>query len=85
MVVGLILRVRAESISNVVKFDYLKFFNLLLPPIILASGYELHQVSAQEAKGFLMANTARGTFFATSALFLPLPLLVHSFPPLCWV
>jgi hypothetical protein len=27
-----------------VTFDYQFFFNLLLPPIILASGYELHQV-----------------------------------------
>ncbi len=25
-------------------FDYQFFFNLLLPPIILAAGYELHQV-----------------------------------------
>lgn len=47
MVVGLILRLTAvESVLGVVRFDYLKFFNILLPPIILASGYELHQVGA---------------------------------------
>ena len=45
MVVGLILRVTpGRSIQDSVSFDYQFFFNLLLPPIILASGYELHQV-----------------------------------------
>lgn len=45
MVVGLIIRVApGQSIQDVVKFNYQFFFNLLLPPIILASGYELHQV-----------------------------------------
>lgn len=48
MVVGLILRLAASSdILNNVSFDYKMFFNLLLPPIILASGYELHQVYSQ--------------------------------------
>ena len=45
MIVGLILRLTASPlIQSVVSFDYQFFFNLLLPPIILASGYELHQV-----------------------------------------
>ena len=45
MIVGFILRITSSSfIQNVVSFDYQFFFNLLLPPIILASGYELHQV-----------------------------------------
>ena len=47
MIVGLILRLTASTfIQSVVSFDYQFFFNLLLPPIILASGYELHQVCA---------------------------------------
>lgn len=46
MVVGLILRLTAvASVRDVVSFDYQMFFNLLLPPIILSAGYELHQVS----------------------------------------
>ena len=45
MIVGLVIRVSpGKSIQNAVSFDYQFFFNLLLPPIILASGYELHQV-----------------------------------------
>lgn len=46
MVVGLILRLTSgASVRDVVSFDYQMFFNLLLPPIILSAGYELHQVS----------------------------------------
>ena len=47
MVVGLVIRITpGTAIQDTVSFDYQFFFNLLLPPIILASGYELHQVSA---------------------------------------
>lgn len=45
MVVGLVIRLtEGKIIQEAVSFDYQVFFNLLLPPIILASGYELHQV-----------------------------------------
>ena len=49
MVVGLIVRVSPGTlIQDSLSFDYQFFFNLLLPPIILASGYELHQVCTDE-------------------------------------
>lgn len=45
MIVGLALRLTSSTfIQSAVSFNYQFFFNLLLPPIILASGYELHQV-----------------------------------------
>lgn len=45
MVIGLILKLTSvRTVLDAVTFDYQFFFNLLLPPIILASGYELHQV-----------------------------------------
>lgn len=52
MVVGLILRLTSpDNVTAAVSFDYQFFFNLLLPPIILASGYELHQVRAYRREG----------------------------------
>ena len=49
MVIGLVLRsVGFEDVLSSVSFDYQFFFNLLLPPIILAAGYELHQVGGKE-------------------------------------
>ena len=45
MAAGLVIRLTEGTfIQATVSFDYQFFFNLLLPPIILASGYELHQV-----------------------------------------
>ncbi|KAG9571008.1 hypothetical protein KCU71_g778, partial [Aureobasidium melanogenum] len=44
MVAGLIFRLTpTPSALGAVSFDYQFFFNLLLPPIILALGYGLHQ------------------------------------------
>jgi sodium/hydrogen exchanger-like protein 6/7 len=49
MIVGLIIRVSpGMMIQSMVSFKYSIFFNFLLPPIILNSGYELHQVYSQQ-------------------------------------
>lgn len=71
MIVGLALRLSGSSfIQSVVSFDYQFFFNLLLPPIILASGYELHQVGngSNCSLNFTDAECRR-IFSATSALY----------------
>ena len=45
MVAGLVIKLTEGTfIQDTVSFNYQFFFNLLLPPIILASGFELHQV-----------------------------------------
>lgn len=69
MVVGLIIRLTpGRAIQDSVSFDYQFFFNLLLPPIILASGYELHQVlaSGSDPAALWADRTCRLISFATS-------------------
>lgn len=46
MIVGLVIKLAPGNIiQDMVKFKEGFFFNLLLPPIILNSGYELKRVS----------------------------------------
>jgi sodium/hydrogen exchanger-like protein 6/7 len=81
MTVGLILRVSSgTSIQNLVSFDYQIFFNLLLPPIILASGYELHQANFFRNIGTILTFAFAGTFI--SAIVLGLILWVYTRIPL---
>jgi hypothetical protein len=83
MVVGLVLRLTAvASVRDVVSFDYQMFFNLLLPPIILSAGYELHQVSAWTTCLSRLLTRDRVTSSDTLALFLPSLLPEHSYPHL---
>lgn len=62
MLAGLVIKLTEGTfIQNTVSFDQGFFFNLLLPPIILASGYELHQVSSsltRQKYGILMSPQA---------------------------
>ena len=65
MTVGLVLLVTSgDSIRNLISFDYQIFFNLLLPPIILSSGYELHQANFFRNIGTILTFAFAGTFLS---------------------
>ncbi|KAI9791987.1 MAG: monovalent cation:H+ antiporter, CPA1 (nhx1) [Peltula sp. TS41687] len=69
MFVGLLIRVTpGHSIQKAVSFDYQFFFNLLLPPIILASGYELHQANFFRNIGTILTFAFVGTFISAVVL-----------------
>lgn len=69
MVIGLILRLAAsEEVLGNVSFNYQMFFNLLLPPIILAAGYELHQANFIRNIGAILTFAFAGTFISAVVL-----------------
>lgn len=69
MLVGLIIRISpGHFIQEHVTFNYSYFFNLLLPPIILNSGYELHQANFFRNITTILSFAFLGTFLAAIIL-----------------
>lgn len=69
MIVGLVIRVApGHYIQDAVKFKSGYFFNILLPPIILNSGYELHQANFFSNIGLILTFAIPGTFILALVL-----------------
>ena len=69
MAVGLVIKLTSgNSIQDSVSFDDQFFFNLLLPPIILASGYELHQANFFRNIGTILTFAFAGTLISAVVL-----------------
>ncbi|KAK7207937.1 Sodium/hydrogen exchanger family-domain-containing protein [Myxozyma melibiosi] len=69
MVVGLIIRFSANQyIRDAVSFKSSFFFNLLLPPIILNCGYELHLANFSRNIGTILTFAFAGTFVSAVVL-----------------
>ncbi|KAK9449355.1 Cation/H+ exchanger [Limtongia smithiae] len=69
MIVGLIIRVAPGNyIQDAVSFKSSYFFNMLLPPIILSCGYELHLGQLYRNIGTVLTFAFAGTFISAVVL-----------------
>jgi sodium/hydrogen exchanger-like protein 6/7 len=63
MLVGVAIKLsNNETMQRIVTFDYAVFFNLLLPPIIFNSGYDLNPKDFFRNFGPILAFAFCGTF-----------------------
>ncbi|RKO96977.1 hypothetical protein CXG81DRAFT_12337, partial [Caulochytrium protostelioides] len=66
IMVGLVVRfVPDESFAQLMMFDHRYFFNLLLPPILLNSGYDLKRKNFFRNFGSILMFALVGTFLST--------------------
>ncbi|KAK9238943.1 Sodium/hydrogen exchanger family-domain-containing protein [Lipomyces kononenkoae] len=69
MIVGLVIRILpGHYIQDTVSFKSSYFFNMLLPPIILNCGYELHQANFFRNIGVILTFAFAGTFISAVVL-----------------
>jgi sodium/hydrogen exchanger-like protein 6/7 len=72
MIVGAIIRYSADSLDDgivkMVTFDHRYFFNLLLPPIILNSGYDMHRQNFFKNFGAILIFALGGTLISTMVI-----------------
>ncbi|CRK23097.1 hypothetical protein BN1723_018048, partial [Verticillium longisporum] len=69
MTVGILLLIASDdSVRKLISFDHQIFFNLLLPPIILGAGYELHQANFFRYIGPIVTFAFAGTFLSAMTI-----------------
>ncbi|KAI9004226.1 Sodium/hydrogen exchanger family-domain-containing protein [Gaertneriomyces semiglobifer] len=79
LVIGLVVRLSpGEGLQEIVTFNHRYFFNLLLPPIILNSGYDMKRKSFFRNIGAILTFALVGTLISTMVIGLCVFLVVRA-------